>query len=192
MLWKSRKTKEQSILAANSSTAQVPPELMALAPDSRPFVDKLALRLHVEAFMQLLACLPVDLLHSATSDLSFELISRASHNAFSIRPSKPADGDQSGEFMGWGVWPEASFFNHSCSPNLQKTRKGRLWSFSVADGKVVERGEELCISYLGGDERDLDLDTRRQKLMDGWGFLCHCRKCMEDSTHHSVKNVPRG
>lgn len=192
LLWKSRKDKEQNIPATSLKTVQVPSEMMALAPDPKPFVDRSELRMHLEAYMQLLACLPMDLLHGATSDLCFEMICRASHNAFSIRPPELADGDQSGEFMGWGVWPEASFFNHSCSPNLQKTRQGRTWSFSVADGKDVEKGEELCISYLGGDERDLDVHGRRQKLMDGWGFRCHCRKCMEDSTHNSVKHVPKG
>ncbi|RMZ79560.1 hypothetical protein DV737_g3408, partial [Chaetothyriales sp. CBS 132003] len=108
-----------------------------------------------------------------------QLVSRASHNAFSIRPTN--DGEQSGEFLGYGVWPEASFFNHSCRPNVRKARKGRQWSFWVDEEQgVVEAGQELCITYLGGDEKELSVKERRQRLQVEWDFRCCCLRCVEE------------
>ena len=125
---------------------------------------------HVQAYHFLLTFM------DAQAERCQELISRASHNAFSIRPNN--DGQQSGEFLGYGVWPEASFFNHSCRPNLRKERRGRLWLFWADE--EVEEGEELCITYLGGDEKDLGVEERRRRLQDEWGFRCCCTRCIEE------------
>jgi hypothetical protein len=134
---------------------------------------------HVRAYLHLAALLPESLLPHLKTDISHELISRASHNAFSIRPPSSSDGEQSGEFLGYGVWPEASIFNHSCEPNVLKERSGRLWVFRAS--RDVMKGEELCITYLGGDERDFDVQGRRKRLHDEWGFICQCRKCREEA-----------
>lgn len=131
---------------------------------------------HIKAYHQLLSVLPVAAIGEIHADICHEYVSRASHNAFSIRPT--ADGDHSGEYLGYGVWPEASFFNHSCRPNVRKARDGRLWSF-WASGDIDE-GEELCITYLGGEEKELDVDRRREKLKDEWGFRCGCKRCVEE------------
>lgn len=104
------------------------------------------------------------------------LVEKASHNAFGIRP----EGDMS-EFMGYGVWPEASFFNHSCRPNVQKKRNGRVWVFEAA-GEVKE-GEELCITYLGGEEDELVVGARSERLNQEWGFRCRCTRCVEEAAN---------
>lgn len=45
----------------------------------------------------------------------------------------------------------------------------------------MEKGEELCISYMGGDEVELDLRERRKRLSETWVFECGCIRCeMED------------
>jgi SET and MYND domain-containing protein len=149
--------------------------LLALA-DNPSVYETASLPAHVEAYLHLQCLLPPALLPHSRADVSHELISRASHNAFSIRPS--SDGEQSGEFLGYGVWPEASFFNHSCRPNLVKERNGRRWSFHTS--RDISAGEELFITYLGGDERDLDVKGRRKRLRDEWGFICQCEGCEEE------------
>lgn len=152
------------------------PSLLMLAENPAVYEDA-SLTRHVDAYLHLLTLLPEPLLPYLRADVCHELISRASHNAFSIRPT--CDGEQSGEFLGYGVWPEASFFNHSCLPNLSKERQGRLWSFRTSRG--VRAGEELCITYLGGDERDLDVYGLRKRLSDEWGFVCQCCGCGEET-----------
>ncbi|KAK5942341.1 Histone-lysine N-methyltransferase set-6 [Knufia obscura] len=163
------------------------PSLFELVPDDRVFTDnpmtQSPLHDYTSAHSVLLAILPATILSVITPDLVINLASRAAHNAFSIRPEGMTDGDQSGEFLGWGVWPEASFFNHSCSPNVKKERIGRLWSFAVDVGadKIVQQGQQLCITYLGGDEKDLDVTERRKRLQEQWGFRCLCERCLGES-----------
>ena len=163
------------------------PSLFELVPDDKVFSENVmtASPLHdyTSAYLVLLALMPIAVLPLITSKLVINLASRAAHNAFSIRPEGMTDGDESGEFLGWGVWPEASFFNHSCSPNVKKERRGRLWAFGIhtGAGRVVRQGQQLCITYLGGDEKDLDVSERRQRLQEQWGFRCLCDRCLEES-----------
>jgi len=151
--------------------------LMALA-DNPDVYQTASLEQHTKAYGLLLTLLPSGLLENIRANLCHEYVSRASHNAFSIRPT--ADGDHSGEFLGYGVWPEASFFNHSCRPNLRKSREGRQWSFWTASDTDIEEGDELCITYLGGEERDLTISQRRDKLKEEWGFWCRCQRCIQE------------
>lgn len=172
----------------------LPPALYSLAEDSTVFLHTPTtvspLSDYTSTYLVFLAILPRPLLHLVTADLVINLASRASHNAFSIRPEGTTDGDQSGEFLGWGVWPEASFFNHSCRPNVRKERRGRIWSFSVDTSQgsdMVKEGEQLCITYLGGDERDIDVVERRERLLTQWGFTCQCDRCIEESGEKVTK-----
>ena len=69
------------------------------------------------------------------------------------------------ENLGSAMYPSASYFNHSCDPNVAKVRQGRTVLFVTS--KEVQAGEELCISY-GHTERQVE--ERRQVLRDWWGF----------------------
>lgn len=163
------------------------PALFELVPDDHVFFDNpmtpSPLRDYTSAYLILLSLLPVELQSFITPDLIINLASRAAHNAFSIRPEGTTDGEQSGEFLGWGVWPEASFFNHSCQPNVRKQREGRTWSFYIAEDGLssVKAGHQLCITYLGGDERNLDVRERRYRLQEQWGFVCGCERCIAEA-----------
>lgn len=155
-----------------------PQSLLSLVDDPHIYISKAAVADVCRAYLTLVAILPLPLLPYVSIRLCHELVSRASHNAFSIRPSGVTDGERSGEFIGWGIWPEASFFNHSCAPNVEKRRDGRRWRFwTKAD---VADGDQLCITYLGGDEDDLNVVERRRRLHDHWGFWCHCNRCMRE------------
>lgn len=88
-----------------------------------------------------------------------------------------------GPLLAYSLHPPSSFFNHSCAPNLSKTRHGLSWSFTTS--REVEMGEELCISYLGGGELAAR-EERRGRLRDGWGFECGCAKCVEEGDEEEV------
>ncbi|KZP26204.1 SET domain-containing protein [Athelia psychrophila] len=109
-------------------------------------------------------------------------------NSFGIREHAGSghllNGDDDGEVIfGWGLWADASFFNHDCTPNLSKTRSGRSWKFRT--NRAIVGGEELCISYVdaeGGRAPDesgqkIKTEARRKLLAENWYFDCACGRC---------------
>lgn len=147
-------------------------EVLALAMDDRPYKTQHDLEVSCNSYIQLASIVPLELLPSLTAELCRTMIQADNHNAFGIR----AGGEDSEEYMGYGVYPSSSYFNHSCSPNLSKKRVGRSWQFSAARDIAV--GEECCITYLGGDEKDLNRQERQSRLKEVWGFECCCVRCV--------------
>ncbi|KAF9635575.1 hypothetical protein BFW01_g6470 [Lasiodiplodia theobromae] len=145
--------------------------ILALWPNHQPYKSADDLKEHVSSFLQLVAVLPPTLLPFATAETCHMLATRDSMNSFGIRSLD----DDGAEFFGYGVWTSASYFNHSCSPNVEKKRVGLAWHFTA--GRDICKGEELCITYLSGEERALNTDARRRLLMNSWGFKCVCDKC---------------
>ena len=84
------------------------------------------------------------------------IIGKNLSNAFGIW-SEVTDPSEDKEFLGFGVYPSASFFNHSCSPNIVKTRNNSEMVFTTS--KDIEIGEELCISY--GNYTDEPVELRQ-------------------------------
>jgi hypothetical protein len=80
------------------------------------------------------------------------------------------------ENLGSAMYPSASYFNHSCDPNVTKVRRGRIILFVTS--RDVDDGDELCISY-GHTERKVE--ERRKLLQDWWGFNCVCSRCTRES-----------
>lgn len=103
---------------------------------------------------------------------AYPFLSRHLCNSFGIW-ELPITPDS--ENLGSAMYPSASYFNHSCDPNVAKVRQGRTMIFVTA--REVQAGEELCISY-GHTERGLD--ERRQVLQDWWGFVCNCTRCIRE------------
>lgn len=101
-----------------------------------------------------------------------EVLARDTGNAFGIW-----DGDRRDEMLGWGVWTSASYFNHSCSPNIRKMRQGRTLHFETS--RAVSAGEELCISYVDTDQL---VEQRQKDLESSWFFRCGCSRCKLEST----------
>lgn len=147
-----------------------------------PSIDKVyptidALNNMTTAYLQLLAVLPAPLLQYTTRETLEAVTARDIGNSFGIN-------DDFAEELGYGIWPEASFFNHSCAPNISRRRVDRQWVFEVY--KDVPAGAELCISYIRGDEL-LPLVERKERLRSGWGFECVCSKCEEEAKLVDVK-----
>jgi SET and MYND domain-containing protein len=160
------------LVLANEKRTRDWQSVLELVPDATPYTSPQDLAKNIRSFLHLLSVLPLALLPHVTAENCFTLVSRDSHNSFGIRSLD----DNGSEMFGFGVWPIASYFNHSCEPNVGKRRVGRGWEFWTAQG--VEEGEELCISYMGGDERDLNLGERRGRTKEIWGFVCACMKCV--------------
>lgn len=153
--------------------------LEQLVEDELPYKEVGDLGKNAQAYLMLLAVVPRTLLPYITQAAVRSLQAHSSHNVFGLRSLDEGgeEGDAGSECFGYGLWPVASYWNHSCAPNVQKQRRGRMWKFWAS--RNIARGEELCISYLGGDERDDDLNERKKKLKGVWGFDCGCSKCLE-------------
>ena len=157
--------------------------LLTLNP-SNPYTSVNMLYVIVNAYLQLLSILPPSLLGGVTlSRETIEIVlNRDIGNSFGIWST--ADSNEDPEMLGYGIWPIASFFNHSCLPNVSKRRQGRIWSFSASpsgDVPTIRTGTELCITYIRGEEDTLHVDERRRKLENGWGFTCRCPKCVYEN-----------
>lgn len=152
-----------------------------------PYCLKSQLEAHVNSYLQLLAILPSELLSVNTPENVRRIAGVAYCNAFGTRSIDHAtdvdasnDEEPGSELLGWALYPEASLFNHSCAPNVRKVRDGRRWKFW--SNRDVAEGEEMCITYLGGDERNMNVDERQEKLKLGWEFGCACQRCSREMT----------
>ncbi|CAF3234746.1 unnamed protein product [Rotaria sp. Silwood2] len=90
------------------------------------------------------------------------------------------DGNK--EFFGYSLYPSASFFNHSCNPNLINIEKGAKIIFKLL--KNIKKNEELCINYANAINDDLEI---RQKLLKEWFFDCLCERCVEERNLKNAK-----
>jgi hypothetical protein len=155
---------------------------------------------HIRIYYFFLATLPVSLLDYVVPEVLLSVVTRDCHNSFSVRDndtmtssSSSADDDYTTtEFLGYGTWSLASFYNHSCEPNVRKQRKGRAMTFWTA--RDVEEGEELAISYLGGEVnlKEDGVEKRAEKLETGWGFVCRCARCERDRSRKGGGGEERG
>ncbi|KEQ90910.1 hypothetical protein AUEXF2481DRAFT_525506 [Aureobasidium subglaciale EXF-2481] len=154
-------------------------DVLILESESAPYTSPADLELQITSYHHLLACAPLPLLGHITAENLRTLAAKSSHNVFNIWSQDLDDGGSGGsECLGYGLWTAASYWNHSCGPNIWKRREGRMWKF-WAERDVAE-GEALCISYLGGDERDMTRQERRDKLKEHWKFDCACSRCQAE------------
>lgn len=165
-------------LISHATSPQLWAALLSLSPHPRPYASTSELRSAANAYLQLLAILPPALLPFTSPAMIHGILSRDACNSFGIWSGTGArDGD---EFLGYGIWPNASFFNHSCQPSVIMSREGERYVFRSWPLRVVKEGEELCISYLGAEENKMSLTERKLKLKNGWGFDCMCTKCFPE------------
>ncbi|KAK6457823.1 uncharacterized protein RJT20DRAFT_125681 [Scheffersomyces xylosifermentans] len=106
-----------------------------------------------------------------SSDLVRATIGRNLSNAFGIW-SEASNPSEEKEFFGFGVYPSASYFNHSCGPNMIKKRTKNVLTFTTLQD--IKPDQELCIDY--GNYINEKVEVRRRELSE-WFFDCGCDKC---------------
>jgi SET domain len=143
------------------------------------FDDKIDLAAEVRQVWSFLSkVLPKDLQH-LIHPTAYPFLSRHLSNSFGIW-ELPIMAES--ENLGSAMYPSASYFNHSCDPNVMKVRLGREVIFVTS--REVQSGEELCISY-GHTEKEVE--ERRSKLLDWWGFNCNCSRCERELNDKSIE-----
>lgn len=110
-------------------------------------------------------------------DIVRTILGKNLSNAFGIW-SDAVPGEEK-EYFGYAVFPSASYFNHSCSPNLKKVRVNNTLEFITI--KDISREEEMCIDY--GNFLDEPVQKRRLELKE-WFFDCGCTRCEQDLKIH--------
>jgi len=86
------------------------------------------------------------------------------------------------ELTGRQVYISASYFNHSCAPNLFVDHTGLL--AVVRATEAIPAGTEANISYI---DLDMPVGARRAELQRCFNFLCRCSRCLEELENGSAK-----
>jgi hypothetical protein len=75
--------------------------------------------------------------------------------------------------------------NHSCCPNSTWIGyfSGRAPSVKMIAERNIEEGEEVLISYI---PRSYSLTRRRTTLQEKHGFICNCKRCLEEESNPEV------
>jgi hypothetical protein len=107
-----------------------------------------------------------------TFDYLASVLTKMKTNGFSV-----ADGESIA--IGIGLYPEASFTNHSCSPNAIQTfiygvkGKSPVVRLTVCESGIASN-EEICISYI---DNAVPRGHRQTLLQDTYYFQCCCQSC---------------
>ncbi|KAL0207341.1 hypothetical protein P9112_011969 [Eukaryota sp. TZLM1-RC] len=104
--------------------------------------------------------------HVSTSKVR-KILKRISCNAFTIT-------DEELKPLGVGLYPAASFANHSCNPNAFFVFKET--HIALIALHELEEGEEVVVNYVDLAE---PLGSRREALRKQFSFICRCERCSE-------------
>lgn len=117
---------------------------------------------------------------SFTLELTAALLAKDKLNAFGLMEPFGDKGERS--VRAYGIYPNASFFNHDCLPNA--CRFDYVDSNNSADGSNldvvvraihdVSQGREVCLSYF---PVNLKYSERQRRLKEDYGFTCTCDRC---------------
>ncbi|PKU65601.1 histone-lysine N-methyltransferase ASHR2 [Dendrobium catenatum] len=107
------------------------------------------------------------------------LIAKDKRNAFGLM--EPFRAEDAGErrVRAYGIYPNASFFNHDCLPNacrfdyLDRDGDGNT-DIMVRAIHDIPEGREVCLSYF---PTNWGYKERQQRLMEDYGFQCICDRC---------------
>lgn len=132
------------------------------------------LQFQITVFKTLKVVLPEPYKDMLTIPLFRHILGSEYGNAFGIWEER--ESVDSREYLGYWVFPQASYFNHTCDPNVTKSKEGRSMVFTL--NRDVSAGDELNIDYSG--LLDLSVIERRNALKESWFFLCQCERCQSD------------
>ena len=150
----------------------------------QPYINYRMLQQQSKHYLAICSLLPPQLTPYilSTKNIS-KLLAVDRSNSFGIwsgsSTSPELQSEERSELLGSMLVPVLSRFNHSCQPSVSKIRHNRTWKFITTQN--IDEGSELHITYLGGEEKYLNFNERRHKLLTGWGFVCQCIKCLKES-----------
>lgn len=130
---------------------------------------------YIKVYEFLYATMPKVLQPYLSTDLVRHCVGREAGNAFGLW-QLPLHLES--ECMGSNLFPQASFFNHSCDPSVRKERIGREMVFTTT--RDILPGEQLYISY--GMLDSFDWKERVKQLNSQWHFICCCPRCETEKT----------
>ena len=123
-------------------------------------------------------------------ELSAALLAKDKLNAFGLM--EPCSSHNSGQrsVRAYGIYPNASFFNHDCLPNACRfdyvdTAPDHNTDIVVRMIHDVPQGREICLSYFPVNE---NYASRQRRLMEDYGFSCHCDRCNVEANWSDHEN----
>lgn len=149
---------------------------MGLQSNEIPKISRFPILLpfQITVFKTLKILLPENYRELLTISLFRHILGSEYANSFGIW--EDGESYDSRELLGYWMFPQASYFNHTCKPNITKSKSGRAMLFTL--NRDVSEGDELNIDY--SDVLSLPVVQRRQFLNDNWFFLCQCESCLSD------------
>ncbi|TIC19664.1 hypothetical protein E3Q13_01054 [Wallemia mellicola] len=173
-----------SYILTNIQSPSTVAQTLELSTTLEPYTLSRMLDQQVNHYLAIVTLLPPSLSRFALAAPSIaKILAVDRSNSFGIwsgsSDKASAQSEERSELLGSMLVPSLSRFNHSCSPTVSKSRYRKTWTFSTTN--TVNKDSELFITYLGGDESMLKVEDRRQRLMNGWGFVCGCSKCTKES-----------
>lgn len=146
-------------------------------------ISKFPALLHFQTnvYQYLYILLPEPLKQELTVEKFRHILGSEYGNSFGISDNYCEDPDCR-DCLGYRVFPEASYFNHSCAPNIHKTAINDVVNSKNVMTFVLSRnvafGEQLCIDYK--DILHFDVMNRRKVLKENWFFECACDRCISE------------
>ena len=113
----------------------------------------------------------------ASLDECARMLGRLQLNGFEMTASKPEGSSGGHRPVGIGVFPSASWTNHSCAPNCRQSFDSH-GCIVVETARAVSKDEELTIPYV--DTR-LGRSERRERLRKNFAFDCACERCAAEA-----------
>ncbi|KAM7268994.1 hypothetical protein ACFE04_024491 [Oxalis oulophora] len=166
-----RQTQARFLIAAYNLFLLSPPkfnQLLALQGKETDSDDPIA---------KLLYSIVSPLCQGLTIELTAALLAKDSMNAFGLM--EPFKEGEERSVRAYGIYPNASYFNHDCLPNACR--------FDYVDSSVenntdivvrmihdVPLGREICLSYFPVND---SYSTRQKRLREDYKFVCNCDRC---------------
>lgn len=88
--------------------------------------------------------------------------------------------------IGSGIFPFASYFNHSCAPNIARITVDGQLIFIVL--RPIQINHQLFVCYREDFHHCLS-QQRREELLTSYRFLCKCEACRRN--YELLKDLPR-
>lgn len=88
---------------------------------------------------------------------------------------------EDGKDTGSAVFRTLSYVNHSCTPNVFSIFNTKTNRQTVYAGWNIKAGQQILISYFGGNEDFLTREQRLEQTRRDWGFACSCAVCLQSA-----------